>query len=113
MGGRPVTIRTFDLGADKLPTGQRTHAENPALGLRAVRYCLRHPDLFRAQLRGPPARRARTATCRLMFPMVSGVAELRAAKRALAEAREELRREGVVTAAAAQSASWWSCPARP
>ena len=51
LAPRPVTIRTFDLGGDKLPAGQRTHAENPALGLRAIRYCLRQPDMFRAQLR--------------------------------------------------------------
>src|SRR5512141_293888 len=51
LGPRPVTIRTFDLGGDKLPAGARTHDENPALGLRAVRYCLRHPEMFRVQLR--------------------------------------------------------------
>jgi len=96
MGGRPVTVRTFDLGGDKLPSGQRDHAENPALGLRAVRYCLRHPDLFRAQLRAL-LRAADQGHLRIMVPMVSGVAEVRAAKRLLAEAREELRREGVET----------------
>ncbi len=91
---RPVTIRTFDLGADKLPTGARAHDENPALGLRAVRYCLRHPDLFRSQLRGL-LRASAHGNLRVMFPMVSGVAELRAARCALAECREELRAEGV------------------
>ena len=94
LAPRPVTIRTFDLGGDKLPSGARNHAENPALGLRALRYCLRHPELFRAQLRGL-LRAARHGNLRIMFPMVSGIAELRAAKRALADAREELRREGV------------------
>ncbi len=96
MGGRPVTIRTLDLGADKLPAGQRTHDENPALGLRAVRYGLRHPELFRTQLRGL-LRAARHGPLRVMFPMVSGLVELRAAKRALAEAQEELRGEGIET----------------
>jgi phosphotransferase system enzyme I (PtsI) len=96
MGDRPVTVRTFDLGGDKLPSGQRDHAENPALGLRAVRYCLRHPDLFRAQLRAL-LRAADHGNLRIMVPMVSGVAEVRAAKRMLAEVREELRREGVET----------------
>jgi phosphotransferase system enzyme I (PtsI) len=96
MGDRPVTVRTFDLGGDKLPSGQRDHAENPALGLRAVRYCLRHPDLFRAQLRAL-LRAAEHGNLRIMVPMVSGVAEVRAAKRMLAEAREELRREGLET----------------
>jgi phosphotransferase system enzyme I (PtsI) len=94
LAPRPVTIRTFDLGADKLPAGVRSHDDNPALGLRAIRYCLRHPDMFRTQLRGL-LRASVHGNLRVMFPMVSGVAELRAARRALADAREELRREGV------------------
>jgi phosphoenolpyruvate-protein phosphotransferase (PTS system enzyme I) len=89
MGGRPVTVRTFDLGGDKLPSGQKDQSENPALGLRAVRYCLRHPDLFRAQLRAA-VRAAAHGNLRLMFPMVSGVAEVRAAKHMLAEALDEV-----------------------
>ena len=89
MDGRPVTVRTFDLGGDKLPSGQKDQSENPALGLRAVRYCLRHPDLFRAQLRAA-VRAAAHGNLRLMFPMVSGVAEVRAAKRMLAEALDEV-----------------------
>ncbi len=96
LGPRPVTIRTFDLGGDKLPAGARTHDENPALGLRAVRYCLRHPDMFRIQLRAL-LRASVHGNLQIMFPMVSGVGELRAAKRALLEAREELRREGIET----------------
>jgi phosphotransferase system enzyme I (PtsI) len=96
LAPRPVTIRTFDLGGDKLPVGVRSHDDNPALGLRAVRYCLRHPDMFRTQLRGM-LRASVHGNLRIMFPMVSGANELRAAKRFLAEAREELRREGVET----------------
>jgi phosphotransferase system enzyme I (PtsI) len=96
LAPRPVTIRTFDLGADKLPAGVRSHDENPALGLRAVRYCLRHPDMFRTQLRGL-LRASVHGNLRVMFPMVSGIAELRAAKRALVEARDELMRAGVET----------------
>jgi phosphoenolpyruvate-protein phosphotransferase (PTS system enzyme I) len=94
MGGRPVTVRTFDLGGDKLPSGQRDHSENPALGLRAVRYCLRHPDLFQAQLRAA-VRAAAHGNLRLMFPMVSGLVELRAAKRMLAEACQDVEARGV------------------
>ncbi len=93
---RPVTIRTFDLGGDKLPAGSRDHAENPALGLRAIRYCLREPDLFRAQLRAL-LRASAHGNLKIMFPMVSGVAELRAARRMLAEVRAELERDGVET----------------
>ena len=94
MGGRPVTVRTFDLGGDKLPSGQKDHSENPALGLRAVRYCLRHPDLFYAQLRAA-VRAAAHGNLRIMFPMVSGVAEVRAAKWALAEAFEQVVAQGL------------------
>ncbi|HUL58629.1 MAG TPA: phosphoenolpyruvate--protein phosphotransferase [Anaeromyxobacteraceae bacterium] len=93
LAPRPVTIRTFDLGGDKLPAGMRSHAENPALGLRAIRYCLRQPDLFRPQLRAL-LRASVHGNLRVMFPMISGVAELRAAKRVLAEVKDELQREG-------------------
>ena len=96
MAPRPVTIRTLDIGGEKLPAAVRSHNDNPALGLRAVRYCLRHPDLFRTQLRGL-LRASTHGNLRVMFPMVSGVAELRAAKRALFQAREELASEGVET----------------
>jgi phosphotransferase system enzyme I (PtsI) len=94
LAPRPVTIRTFDLGGDKLPVGMRIPAENPALGLRAIRYSLRQPDMFRVQLRAL-LRSSVHGSLEIMFPMISGVAELRAAKRAVAEVREELKREGV------------------
>lgn len=94
LGPRPVTIRTFDLGGDKLPPGMRVHADNPALGLRAIRYCLRQPDLFKAQLRAL-LRASIHGNLKIMFPMISGVAELRAAKRALSEVKAELSRAGV------------------
>ncbi|ABS24376.1 phosphoenolpyruvate--protein phosphotransferase [Anaeromyxobacter sp. Fw109-5] len=93
LAPKPVTIRTFDLGGEKLPVGMRLPAENPALGLRAIRYCLRQPEMFRAQLRAL-LRASVHGNLRIMFPMISGVSELRAAKRLLAEVREELRREG-------------------
>jgi phosphotransferase system enzyme I (PtsI) len=94
LAPRPVTIRTFDLGGDKLPAGMRIPAENPALGLRAIRYCLRQPDLFRAQLRAL-LRASVHGNLKIMFPMISGVSELRAARKALEEVRAELDREGV------------------
>jgi phosphotransferase system enzyme I (PtsI) len=94
LAPRPVTIRTFDFGADKLPVGVRSHDDNPALGLRAIRYCLRHPEMFRIQLRAL-LRASVHGNLKIMFPMVSGITELRAAKRTLLEEQEELRREGV------------------
>jgi phosphotransferase system enzyme I (PtsI) len=94
MGNRPVTVRTFDLGGDKLPAGHKDHSENPAMGLRAIRYCLRHPELFETQLRAL-LRAAHHGNLRIMFPLVSGLAEIRAAKRALLDAHDELTREGI------------------
>lgn len=94
LAPKPVTIRTFDLGGDKLPAGMRVHAENPALGLRAIRYCLRRPDIFRTQLRAL-LRASVHGNLKIMFPMISGVAELRGAKKALEEVRAELEKEGV------------------
>ena len=76
LAPRPVTIRTFDLGGDKLPAGMRVHAENPALGLRAIRFCLRQPELFKTQLRAL-LRASVHGNLKIMFPMISGVAELR------------------------------------
>jgi phosphoenolpyruvate-protein phosphotransferase (PTS system enzyme I) len=93
LAPRPVTIRTFDLGGDKLPAGLKAHAENPAMGLRAIRYCLRQPDMFRSQLRAL-LRASVHGQLRLMFPMISGVAELRAAQQVLGEVRDELAGEG-------------------
>jgi phosphotransferase system enzyme I (PtsI) len=97
MGTRPVTIRTLDLGADKMPrvTGKRREKEpNPALGLRAVRYCLKNRDVFHTQLRGL-LRASPCGNLRIMFPMISGLTELREARSALEQAKEELAREGV------------------
>jgi phosphoenolpyruvate-protein phosphotransferase (PTS system enzyme I) len=94
LAPRPVTIRTFDLGGDKLPSGMRVHADNPALGLRAIRYSLRHPEMFKQQLRAL-LRASVHGNLKIMFPMISGVAELRAARKALDETRAQLAREGV------------------
>jgi len=97
MGDRPVTIRTLDLGGDKLPIGHRSHEQNPALGLRAIRLTLRHPALFRIQARA--LWRASTAgRLRILLPMISFITELREAKVQLAAARAELVREGVPVA---------------
>jgi phosphotransferase system enzyme I (PtsI) len=93
-GGRPVTFRTFDIGADKLAKGQRGSIQpNPALGLRALRFASRHPELLATQLRGL-LRASAHGPLRIMFPLVSGVEELRMGRALLDEAREALRRRG-------------------
>jgi phosphoenolpyruvate-protein phosphotransferase (PTS system enzyme I) len=93
-GKRPVTIRTFDLGMDKVPSGGSRHREaNPAMGLRGIRYMLKFPAMFRTQLRA--LLRASTAgNLRIMFPMVSGLTELREARAQLEAVRAELARAG-------------------
>lgn len=92
---RPVVIRTIDLGGDKfLSSLQVANEMNPFLGWRAIRFCLERPDVFRVQLRAI----ARASVCgnvRMMYPMVSGVEELRQANAELAAARGELRAAGI------------------
>ena len=95
MQGRPVTIRTLDLGGDKVPGGRHPEREpNPTMGLRAIRYCLANRELFRAQLRAL-LRASPYGNLRLMFPLISGVSELREARSELEHCRSELGREGV------------------
>jgi phosphotransferase system enzyme I (PtsI) len=93
MLGRPVTIRTLDLGGDKLPIGHRSHEPNPALGLRAIRFTLRHPQLFRTQVRAL-LRASAHGQLRIMLPMVAAVGELREAKAQIETIRQELLGEG-------------------
>src|SRR5262249_6198761 len=99
LAGRPATIRTFDLGADKLaPFLEAADLEeaNPALGLRSIRLCLSQlgRPLFRAQLRGL-LRASAHGPLKIMFPMISGIAEPRAAKAVVDEVKLELRQEGI------------------
>ncbi len=91
-----VTIRTLDLGADKLTTRVRGSGEiNPALGLRAIRLCLQEDQLFRTQLRAILRVSGITKNIRIMFPLISGLGELRAAKSVLAEVTQSLIQEGI------------------
>ncbi|HSL96756.1 MAG TPA: phosphoenolpyruvate--protein phosphotransferase [Thermoleophilia bacterium] len=95
LEGRPLVLRTLDLGADKpLPNLPREEERNPFLGLRGLRLSLRHPDLFAAQLRAA-LRVAADHEVRVMFPMVATVDELHRAREALDGAREALVAEGV------------------
>ena len=73
-----VTIRTLDLGGEKyFHAVLKKDENNPVLGMRAIRFCLRPSDIFKTQLRGHPARHRCTATCASMFPLISGVEEFR------------------------------------
>jgi phosphotransferase system enzyme I (PtsI) len=95
MHPRPTVIRTLDFGGDKLASAiQLAAEENPSLGLRAIRLCLHRPDMFRAQLRAI-LRASAFGSLRIMYPMISGVAELRAANAILEDVKVELRGEGV------------------
>ncbi len=89
-----VTIRTLDIGGDKMVQAVPIEEEgNPALGLRSIRLCLKEKALFRTQLRAI-LRASAHGTIRIMFPMISGVGELRAALGVLDEARKELDARG-------------------
>jgi phosphotransferase system enzyme I (PtsI) len=95
MGERPVTIRTLDLGGDKIAPGFSLAAEaNPILGWRAIRYCLARPEVFRVQLRAL-LRASVHGNLRLMFPLISGPAELERIRETLAEVKTGLQRDGV------------------
>lgn len=95
LGGRPLTIRTFDFGADKVgPDGTASREPNPALGVRSIRLCLARPQMFLPQLRAL-LRASAHGNVRCLFPMVSSLAELAGAKELLERARSELRAEGV------------------
>ena len=90
-----VTIRTLDLGGDKvLNLGEREKENNPFMGFRAIRYCLQNPDTFLLQLRAI-LRSSAFGKVKLMFPMISGVGEVIRAKVLLERAKCELREEKI------------------
>ncbi|MBN2179709.1 MAG: phosphoenolpyruvate--protein phosphotransferase [Deltaproteobacteria bacterium] len=89
------TIRTFDLGGDKFISDPRLADEmNPAMGLRAVRYCLREVGLFKVQIRAI-LRASAYGNTGILIPMISGLEEIRAVKKIIAESKEELKKEGI------------------
>lgn len=95
MGGRPVTIRTLDINGDKGVNYIRdTHELNPALGLRAIRYCLQKPEIFKTQLRAI-LRAAVYGNIRILIPLISGIDEVEQALRLLDEAAQCLEQQGV------------------
>jgi phosphoenolpyruvate-protein phosphotransferase (PTS system enzyme I) len=90
-----VIIRTLDLGGDKFLSHSHLPTEiNPFLGCRAIRFCLERPDIFKVQLRAI-LRVSALGNVRIMFPMISGLSELRQAKEILETCKAELREEGV------------------
>ena len=91
LNGLPLIIRTLDIGGDKVvPYLSFPKEENPFLGVRGIRLCLRHPELFVPQLRAI-YRAAQTGPVKIMFPMVGSLEDLRAAKEAAEKVRAELR----------------------
>jgi phosphotransferase system enzyme I (PtsI) len=100
MDGMPVTIRTVDIGADKpldrmsVQELRHEHTLNPALGLRAIRWCLSEPSMFRRQLRAI-LRASVYGDVRLLIPMLSQVGEIRQAIDAIARAQQQLTEAGV------------------
>lgn len=95
LAGRPLTIRTMDLGADKYTQQQAEEPErNPMLGLRSIRYCLQNLPMFRTQLRAI-LRASVFGPVRVMFPLVSTTDELKQARMIVDDVCEELRDEGI------------------
>ncbi len=95
LAHRPVTIRTLDINGDKaIANGSMADEANPALGLRAIRYCLKKPDVFRTQLRAI-LRVAVHGNVRILFPMISSIEEVDAAIAYLDETAADLQREGI------------------
>jgi phosphotransferase system, enzyme I, PtsP len=92
--GLPVTIRTLDIGGDKgLSYFPHPKEDNPFLGWRSIRVSLEREDIFREQLAGVLLA-SPYGKCNLMFPLISGVDEVRAIRRILDEVKEELKQEG-------------------
>ncbi len=98
MEGKPVVIRTLDIGGDKqLPYLHLPEELNPFLGLRAIRLCLQQQDLFRTQLRAL-LRASCFGNLKIMFPMIATIEEFREAKQLLLEEKKKLQEQGIPVA---------------
>lgn len=95
--GKPITIRTIDLGADKMSAYlDPTEEDNPVLGLRSLRYCLHHLDMFKTHLRAIlRAAAAEGGNVRIMFPMLTNLTEMRQARATVQDVIEDLQDEGL------------------
>jgi len=95
LNGKPVIIRTLDVGGDKdIPYLDLKKEENPYLGLRAIRLCLSRTDIFKTQLRAL-LRASYYGNIKVMFPMISTIDELRDAKRILEQVKDDLEKENI------------------
>ena len=94
MEGQPVTLRTLDLGADKSINGAGRIGPNPALGLRAIRFCLAEPQMFLTQLRAI-LRASHHGKIRLLIPMLAHAHEIEQTLRAVRQAKEALDDQGI------------------
>ena len=96
LGGRPIAVRTLDLGADKFAAvdGQPTREANPILGCRSIRYCFRNLDIFTTQLRAI-LRASAFGNASILFPLITSLTELRRAKSVVMEVMEELDRSDI------------------
>ncbi len=95
MAPNPVTIRTLDINGDKeIPSMPTPYELNPALGLRAIRFCLQKPEIFITQLRAI-LRAAAHGTVRLLLPMISGCEEITESKKLIDQAAESLEKDGL------------------
>ena len=94
MAGQPVVIRTFDLGADKQIKGAERVANNPALGLRAIRLCLAEPQMFRTQLRAL-LRATHYGNVKILVPMLSSVSEINQTLQFIAATKHGLDDDGI------------------
>ena len=95
MKGAPVIIRTLDIGGDKeIPYRGLEKEENPFMGFRAIRYCLKNRDMFKSQIKAI-LRASAFGDIRIMFPLITAVEELREGKELVEEAKADLRASGI------------------
>lgn len=96
LGDKPLTIRTLDIGGEKTPSYHDNASEtNPELGLRSIRFSLKHPDIFEAQIRAILRAGAEINQVNIMFPMIVSLDEFRKAKSIVLACQSELERAGI------------------
>lgn len=94
LGDRPIIIRTCDIGGDKFIRGTKNREANPFLGLRSIRYCFEHIDVFKLQIRAI-LRASALGNAKILFPLISSLEELARAKDILHEVMDELANDSI------------------